>query len=186
MRFRDLRLNAQKRQDATRFVAKMLKIDNAIIIYVSSNNNYDWVFWKHDFIKNNTQTNLIKTIYFNFFKNFSNANYFNERVILIVTNVNVNQINIVCVNTMQNNIHFKYNSNKTINSFLKKKFFFECFHRYDKFFLFFHVFRLKINMFFMLFRNFDFFVQCNDTRIKLTRIFEHILKTKIINNKSKD
>ena len=38
----------------------------------------------------------------------------------------------------------------------------------------------------MFFRNFDFFVQCNDIRIRLTRIFEHVLKTKIINNKSKN
>ena len=44
MRFRNSRLNAQKQQNATQFVAKMLKIDNAIITHVSSNNNYNWVF----------------------------------------------------------------------------------------------------------------------------------------------
>ena len=39
MRFRDSRLSAQKQRDATRFATKMLEIDNAIIIYVSSNSN---------------------------------------------------------------------------------------------------------------------------------------------------
>ena len=144
------------------------------------------MFWKHNFIKNNTQANLIKTIYFDFFKNFSNVNYFDERTILIVTNANVNWINTVYVNTIQNNIHFKYSSNKTVNSFLQKKIFFECFYRYNKLFLFFHVLCLKISMFFMFFRNFDSFVQCNDIRVRLICIFEHVLKTKIINNKSKN
>ena len=98
----------------------------------------------------------------------------------------MSRINTVCVNAMRNNIYFKYSSNKTVNSFLKKKFSFECFHRYDKFFLLSYVLCLKMSMLFMLFRNLDFFVQCNNTQVRLTRIFEHVLKTKIISNKSKD
>ena len=73
-----------------------------------------------------------------------------------------------------------------MNKILHKKFFFECFYKYNEFFLFFHVFRLKINMPFIIFRNFSFFVQCNDIRIKLIRVIQHVLKTEIINNKFKN
>ena len=41
MRFRNSRLSAQKQRDTTRFAAKVLEIDNAITIYVPSDNNDD-------------------------------------------------------------------------------------------------------------------------------------------------
>ena len=41
MRFRNSRLSAQKQQNATRFVTKVLKINNTITIHVSNNSKND-------------------------------------------------------------------------------------------------------------------------------------------------
>ena len=186
MRFRNFNLNARKRINVFKFAAKILQIDNAITTHIFNDNQKNWIEWNQNFIKNNTQNDLIKIIYFDIFKNFSNVDYLSERVILIVINVDVDRINIVCVKSMRNDIHFKYNDDQTINEIMREKFFFECFHNYDELFLFFHVFRLKIDMFLMIFRNFNFSIQCNDTRVKLTRVISHVLKIEIINDKSKN
>ena len=156
MRFRNLNLNARKRINVFKFVAKMFQIDNVITTHILNDNQKNWIEWNQNFIENNTQNDLIKIIYFDIFRNFSNVDYLNERVILIVINVDVDRINIVCVKSMRNDIHFKYNDDQTINEIMREKFFFECFHNYDELFLFFHVFRLKIDMFLMIFRNLNF------------------------------
>ena len=186
MRLRNSRLSEQKRRDAARFVVEMLKIDNATIIVISNDNDHDWVSWRRDFITNNTQTNLIRIIYFDLFRNLSNFDYLSERAILTVINVDVDRINIVCVKRIHDNLQLKYNVNEALNKTLHEKFFFESFYNYDEFSLFFHVFRLKINMFFMIFRNLIFFVQCNDIRMRLTRVISHVLKIEIINDKCKN
>ena len=49
------------------------------------------------------QTNLIKTIYLNFSKKISNFNYFDERIILTIINVDVDRINNVYIKQIRNN-----------------------------------------------------------------------------------
>ena len=48
------------------------------------------------------------------------------------------------------------------------------------------MFRLKMNMFIMLFRNIKSFVMCNETRIRLIRIIVNVFEIEIIVDKSID
>ena len=43
IKLRNSKLNKQKRRDAARFVKQMLKVNNAIIIVISNNNEHDWI-----------------------------------------------------------------------------------------------------------------------------------------------
>ena len=186
MRLRNPRLSEQRRRDAARFVVEMLKVDNATTTVISNDNDHDWVPWRRDFITNNTQTSLIRTIYSDLFRNLPNSDYLNERAILTVINVDVDRINTVCVKRIHDNLQLKYSVNEALNKALHEKFPLESFHSYDEPSLSSHVLRLKINMSLMILRNLTPSVQCNDTRMRLTRVTSHVLKTEIISGKCKD
>ena len=62
----------------------------------------------------------------------------------------------------------------------------KCFHHYDEILLFFHVFRLKIDMFVIIFRNFKFLLFCNEIQIRIIRTCFNFLNLKIIDDKCND
>ena len=55
MRLKNFNLSDEKRRDATRFVQKMLDIDNEIIIVFVENDNKERTSWNYNFIENNSQ-----------------------------------------------------------------------------------------------------------------------------------
>ena len=185
MRLRDPRLSAQGRRDAARFAAEVLEVGNATTTHVPSGSNDGWVPWEHGFIEDNTQAGLIKTIYPDLSRNLPDADYLGERAILAVTNADVGRINTACVDAMRGDIHLKYSSDKAVDPSLEEEFPPECFHRYDEPSLPPHVLRLKVGMPLMLLRNLDPPVQCNGTRVRLTRILGHVLEAEVISGKSK-
>ena len=86
---------------------------------------------------------------------------------------------------LRGNVQFKFSDDKIVDKILHEKFPFECFHKYNEPSLLFHVFRLKIDMSLMIFRNLSLPVQCNGIRVKLTRVTQHVLKAEVISGKFK-
>ena len=54
----------------------------------------------HEFIENNSQLKLIKTLYFDLEIRFSDNKYLKQRIIFVIINVDVNIINNFCVNRL--------------------------------------------------------------------------------------
>ena len=77
--------------------------------------------WHHEFIENNSQLKLIKTLYFDFEIRFSNVEYLKQRIILVIINVDVNIINNICVNRLFDSIINKFNSDRVVDSKMIKK-----------------------------------------------------------------
>ena len=100
---------------------------------------------------------FIKNIYFELKIKISNFEYLNQWTIFVDINKNVNRININCIDRFRNEIFLKYHYNKSMTFETIDEFDDEYFHHYDEISLFFHVFRLKIDMFVMIFRNFKFY-----------------------------
>ena len=144
----------------------------------------EMIFWKHDFLfLKNIQIDFIDIIYFNFHVRIFNNEYFNERTILIVVNIDVLHINDICIDKFHDSLQLKHNVNIFVNSNLKKKFDDECFHHYNEISFSFHILRLKIDMFVMIFRNLKFSIKCNDIKIRITRINQHVLEIEIVDDK---
>ena len=186
MRLKNFNFNEIDRLNAREFAQKMLNIDNVIIIVIFNDDNKSWISWHYDFLTNNSLTNIIKQIYFEFKNIFSNVEYLKQQIILVIVNIDVKRINNVCVINLYDQIHFKYNNDKIVDSKMKKKNSFEYFHNYDEISLSFYILQLKMNIFIMFFRNIRFFIMCNDIRAKLTRVTFHVLKIEMISNKSID
>ena len=166
MRFQNFSFNEQNRQKIIEFVRDVFDIDNAIIT-----KNNKMISWKHDYLLfKNSQIDFIDIIYFDFHVRIFNNQYFNERTILIVVNIDVLHINDVCIDKFRESLQLKHNVNIFVDSNLKKKFDDECFHRYNEISFSFHTFRLKIDMFIMIFRNLKSFIKCNDIKIRIIRI----------------
>ena len=117
---------------------------------------------------------------------FQTANIWSNDFILVIINVDVNIINNICVNRLFDSIINKFNSDRAADSEMIKEFFSKCFHHYDEVSLSFHIFRLKMSMLIMLFRNIKSFVMCNETRARLIRIIVNVLEIEIIVDKSID
>ena len=182
MRLQNLSLNDQDRQKAIEFARDVLDIDNAMIT-----KNNKMISWKHDYLFfKNSQIDLIDIIYSDFhIRTFSNQ-YFSERAILIVVNIDVLHINDVCIDKFRKSLQLKHNVNILVDSNLKKKFDDECFHRYNEISFSFHTLRLKIDMFIMIFRNLKSSIKCNDIRTRITRINQHVLEIEIVDDKKKN
>ena len=188
MRLKNSNLFEQRRFETVEFVEKILNIDNVIITVIFNDDDKNWISWRHDFLSDidNSSIELIKKIYSQLKIAFSDADYLRQRVILVIVNIDVKRINNVCVDVLFEQIHFKFSNDKIADSKLKKKFSSECFHNYNEISISSHILRLKVDMFIMLFRNIRFFVICNDTRARFTRVTFHVLKIEMMSNKSID
>ena len=93
IRLQNLNLNEKDRRDATQFAQKMLDINDEIITFLFENDNKNKTFWNHEFIEDNSQLKLIKTLYFDLRHIVSNVEYLSQRVIFVIINVNVEIIN---------------------------------------------------------------------------------------------
>ena len=112
--------------------------------------------------------------------------YLKNRIIFVIANVNVQFFNKICMNKLLNNVYYKYNSNEIKNKTNHETYFSKCFHHYDETSLFFHLLSLKMNMLVMIFRNIQFFVMCNDIRVRILIVDNNVLKTKVIADKHAD
>ena len=186
MRFQNRTLNKKNRFAVVNFAREIIESDNAITTIIQNDDDKENISWNHEFIENNSQLNLIKTLYFDFEIRFSNIEYLKQRIILAIINVDVDVINNICVNRLFDSINNKFNFNRVVDSKMIEEFSSKCFHRYDETSLSFCIFRLKMNMFIMLFRNIKSFVMCNETRIRLIRIIVSVFEIEIIVNKSID
>ena len=122
MRLKSFKSDEIDRLNVAEFAQKILNIDNAIIIVIFNDDDKNWVSWRYNFLSNNLLTNLIKQVYSKFEIAFSNIEYLKQRIILVIVNIDVKRINNVCVNNLYDQIHFKYNSDKIVDSKMKKKF----------------------------------------------------------------
>ena len=129
---------------------------------------------------------MIKTLYFDFEIRFSNVEYLKQRVIFVIINIDVDVINNICVNRLLDSINNKFNFDRVVDSNMIKEFFSKCFHYYNETSLSFFIFRLKMNMFIILFRNIKSLVMCNEIRIRLIRIIVNVFEIEIIVDKSID
>ena len=127
---------------------------------------------------------LIKTLYFDLRHIISDVEYLGQRVILVITNVNVEIINNHCINRLRGLVVQKWSSNRAVDLEMVEEFPPECFHHYDEASLPLHRLSLKVDMLVMLLRNIRPPVMCNETRVRITRIAEHVLKAEIIADKS--
>ena len=187
MKFQNFFLSAENKTVIAQFANEILIINNEITIKNFIHDEFEnKTLWNHEYINNNDQLNLIKTIYSNFMITISIAQYLKNRVIFVIVNVNVQFLNKICINKLLNNVYYKYNSNKIKNKTNHETYFSKCFHHYDETSLFFHLLLLKMNMFVMIFRNIQFFVMCNDIRARILIVDNNVLKTKIIVDKHVD
>ena len=180
MRFRNFSLIEKNRQKIVVFVKNVLNIDNAMNI----DENINFASWHHEYLfKINSLQKLINIIYFDLNFIFFSNQYFSERVILAMINIDVQKINEIRVDKFRENVHFKHNFNIFVNFELKNEFDDECFHHYNEISLFFYILRLKIDMSIMILRNLKFLVKCNEIKIRIIRIDERIIKIEIIDDK---
>ena len=98
-------------------------------------------------------------------------------------NKNVGRINNVCLDHLQDSIVFKRSFNIIMTQENQKMYDSECFQQYDEVSLSSHVLTLKVNMSIMLLRNLKPPIKCNETRARLTRIENFVLKTEIVDDK---
>ena len=91
----------------------------------------------------NSQIDFIDIIYLNFYIRIFNNQYFNERTILIVVNIDVLHINDVCIDKFRESLQLKHNVNIFVDSNLKKKFNDEYFYRYNEISFFFSHFSFE-------------------------------------------
>ena len=185
MRLRDPRLTEQGRRDAAQFAAEVLEVGNATTTLIPSGSKDGWVPWSRGFIKDNTQAGIVKTIYPDLSRNLPDSDYLGERAILAVVNVDVGRINNACVEQLSGNVQLKFSEDKAVDEALREEFPSEAFHNCDEPSLPPHVLRLKVGMPLMILRNLDPPVQCNGTRVRLTRITPHVLETEVISGKCK-
>ena len=134
-------------------------------------------------MQTNSQQKFINVIYLNLNFKTSTNQYFNERIIFVVTNFDVSHINEICISKLRDSIYLKHNMNTLVNSELKNEFDNECFHYYKKISLFSHILRLKVDMSIMILRNLKLFIKYNDIRARITRIDNHIIEIEIIDDK---
>ena len=183
MRFQNSSLIEKNRREIVAFVKNVLNIDDAMnideIINLAS--------WHHEYLsKTNSLQKLLNIIYSDLNSRFSSNQYFSERVILVVINIDVQRINEICVDKFRENVHFKHNFNISVDFELKNEFDDECFHHYNEISLSFHIFRLKVDMSVMILRNLKLFVKCNEIRARIIRIDERVIEIEIIDDKRKN
>ena len=114
-----------------------------------------------------------------------NNQYLNERKIFAIVNFDVRQINEICVNKFREFIHSKHVFNVFVNSVLKNDFDDECFHHYKEILLIFQTLRLNVNMFVIILRNLKFLIKRKKTRIRITRVENHVIEIEIIDDELK-
>ena len=185
MRLRDPRLSEQGRRDAAKFAEDVLEVGNATTTLIPRGSKDGWMPWSRGFIGDNTQAGIVKIIYPDLSRNLPDSDYLGERAILAVTNVDVGRINNACVEQLRGNVQPKFSDDKAVDKALHEEFPSECFHKYDEPSLPPHVLRLKVGMPLMILRNLSPPVQCNGTRVKLTRVTQHVLEAEVISGKSK-